>query len=355
MRKRSFMRTSRILLAFLALAIPVAVFGQVGVSISIGPPALPVYEQPICPEDGDIWTPGYWAYDNSISDYYWVPGTWVMAPETGYLWTPGYWGWGNGGYLFNDGYWGPTVGFYGGINYGFGYFGEGYGGGRWDHNHFFYNSSVSHVDVSINHNVYNTVIENRNENHVSFNGGTGGVQARPNHEQEAAAKERHIPAVEAQTRHAETARATPSSRASVNHGSPAVTATSKPGAFPEHGAEATHAAEVPAEKGGAATTPRTVVHPNDLEPVAHPAPANSGNAKADKKYQQQQDKLATQQTQERQKLQQKQEAEHQQPAYKANPQKVEQKHQQQTQALSQRHSAQQQNLQSHQPQARPRK
>ena len=87
------MKTFRILLAFLAIAIPAVVFGQVGVSISIGPPALPVYEQPVCPGDGYIWTPGYWAYDDSISDYYWVDGAWVLAPEEGYLWTPGYWGW----------------------------------------------------------------------------------------------------------------------------------------------------------------------------------------------------------------------------------------------------------------------
>ena len=93
--------------------------------------------------------PGYWAYDDSISDYYWVPGTWVQAPEVGFLWTPGYWGWGEGGYFFNEGYWGETVGFYGGISYGFGYYGEGYGGGRWDHGHFFYNRSESHMDEAI--------------------------------------------------------------------------------------------------------------------------------------------------------------------------------------------------------------
>jgi len=52
-------------------------------------------------------------------EYYWVPGTWVMAPETGYLWTPGYWGWGGDGFMFNEGYWGLSVGFYGGIDYGF--------------------------------------------------------------------------------------------------------------------------------------------------------------------------------------------------------------------------------------------
>src|SRR6202789_4340398 len=98
---------------------------QVRVAITVGPPVLPVYDQPICPGDGYIWTPGYWAYDDA-DGYYWVPGTWIEAPEVGFLWTPGYWGWGNGGYFWNVGYWGPHVGFYGGINYGFGYSGVGF-------------------------------------------------------------------------------------------------------------------------------------------------------------------------------------------------------------------------------------
>jgi len=75
---------------------------QIGISVSFGPPELPVYEQPICPSEGYLWVPGYWAYGDD--DYYWVPGTWVEAPEVGYLWTPGYWGWRDNGYYFNDGY-----------------------------------------------------------------------------------------------------------------------------------------------------------------------------------------------------------------------------------------------------------
>ena len=59
------------------------------------------------------------------------PGVWVRPPQVGLLWTPGYWGWGGGAYLFHAGYWGPHVGFYGGVNYGFGYGGVGFGGGRW--------------------------------------------------------------------------------------------------------------------------------------------------------------------------------------------------------------------------------
>jgi len=157
-------------------------FGQFSVTVGFAPPALPVYEQPVCPGEGYIWTPGYWDYDQDADDYFWVPGTWVLAPEPGFLWTPGYWGWGGEGFLFHVGYWGPVVGFYGGINYGFGYFGEGFEGGRWEGGHFFYNRSVSNVNVTVIHNVYNTrvVNENRVENRVSFNGGNGGKKIKKN-------------------------------------------------------------------------------------------------------------------------------------------------------------------------------
>src|SRR5215470_18665210 len=87
---------------------------SVGISVSFGPPALPVYEQPLCPGDGYIWTPGYWAWDPDAGDYYWVPGTWILAPEASYLWTPPWWGWEGGRFWFHEGWWGPQVGFYGG-------------------------------------------------------------------------------------------------------------------------------------------------------------------------------------------------------------------------------------------------
>ena len=352
------MRIIRLLFAFLILAIPAASFGQIGVSIAVGPPELPVYQQPLCPGDGYLWTPGYWAYDDSVSDYYWVPGAWVQAPEVGYLWTPGYWGWGNGGFLFNEGYWGPTVGFYGGINYGFGYFGEGFGGGRWDGGHFFYNRSVSNIDIGSMHNVYNTRIEVNNDTRVSFNGGKGGVEAHANAQQEAASHERHIPAVAAQSEHARTARANPESRASVNRGKPAVGAeTARPAAAEEHpGTTGAPAEAARAEPEAKAAEPRAAVHPSELAPIAHPAPVDSGNAKADQKYRQQQDKLIASQTQERQNLQRKQDAEHQQltqqKATDARTQQVEQKHAQQTQQLAQKHTAQQRQMQSRQPQPR---
>ena len=47
------------------------------------------------------------------------------------LWTPGYWDWDDGLYIWHEGYWGPEVGFYGGVDYGFGYPGVGFYGGYW--------------------------------------------------------------------------------------------------------------------------------------------------------------------------------------------------------------------------------
>src|SRR5882724_4362009 len=138
------------LLIAVVVAVPASSFGAVFVSVTIAPPLLPVYVQPACPGEGYIWVPGYWAYGHY--GYYWVPGTWVLAPFVGALWTPGYWGWGDGVYLWREGYWGPQVGFYGGINYGFGYVGFGYAGGYWNHGTFFYNTTVNNVNRTIVHN-----------------------------------------------------------------------------------------------------------------------------------------------------------------------------------------------------------
>src|SRR5271154_879909 len=139
--------------ALLATALPPASHAQL-LTITLIPPELPVYEQPAIPEPGYIWTPGYWAYGDD--GYYWVPGTWVHPPEVGVLWTPGYWGWSGGVYIFHAGYWGPHVGFYGGINYGFGYGGVGYAGGYWHNGGFFYNRAVANVNVGVIHNTYHT-------------------------------------------------------------------------------------------------------------------------------------------------------------------------------------------------------
>ena len=199
----------------------------IGISVRIGPPALPVYVQPICPGAGYHWIPGYWAWSDD-SGYYWVPGTWVVAP-VGMLWTPGYWGFAGGFYGWHAGYWGPHVGFYGGINYGFGYGGVGFAGGEWRGGTFFYNRSVMNVNVTNVTNVYNrTVIVNNT--HTSFNG-PGGIAARPTPQEEAYEREPHTAALAAQTEHEHAASQNRQLFASENHGRPAIAATGKPGEF----------------------------------------------------------------------------------------------------------------------------
>src|SRR5260370_10432365 len=216
-------------------ALPHAASAQVSIGISVGfaPPLLPVYAQPICPGEGYIWTPGYWSWDPDDEDYYWVPGTWVLAPEVGLLWTPSYWAWGGTAFVFYEGYWGPVVGFYGGINYGYGYFGRGYEGGRWDGGRFYYNRTVNNNNVTEIHNVYNPTVVNNNVTvtRVSYNGGNGGVNARATAQEQTAARERHIRPVAAQIQHVQAARSNRELQASQNHGKPPIAATQRPGAF----------------------------------------------------------------------------------------------------------------------------
>jgi hypothetical protein len=360
-----------LLLAILILVSPAAATARVYVAITIAPPALPVYEQPICPGDGYIWTPGYWAWDDDFDDYYWVPGTWVFPPSVGLFWTPGYWGWDGGRFVFYDGYWGPQVGFYGGIDYGFGYFGEGFEGGRWDNGRFFYNRSVTNVNVTVIHNVYNENVRNNvTVNHVSYNGGNGGTNARPTPQDRSAMNGRHIPPVAAQVQHVQAARNDTGLRASENHGKPPVAATPQPGAFNDRRAVSARNAGAPysppsrplRDSGGNAVRgaennnnhPSMAIHPNQLPPFERPAHPNTGHSKLDQKYQQQQEKLATRQQQDRQQLQQRQDQEHQrmtqQRANDARTQQLEQKHQQQTQQMVQRHSQQTQTLERRQQQ-----
>jgi len=343
-----------LILAAAVLCITSSSFAAVGFMITIAPPPLPVYEQPLCPGDGYLWTPGYWAWGDDFDDYYWVPGTWILAPEVGYLWTPPYWGWSVDHFVFYDGYWGPTIGFYGGINYGFGYFGTGFVGGRWDGGHFFYNRAVMNINVTNINNVYETRVDTTVVNHVSYNGGRGGLDVRPTAEQEAAAHERHIGPVAAQAEHVQMARSNVDLRASHNEGKPPIAATERPSDFKGSGVVKAR------EAGGAYTRPENAGHPGneartttathvkDLPAAERPAAPNTGDAKLDKKYQQEQNKQYAQQQKERQKLQQQQEKEDQRAAKQTNDaqrQQMEQRHQQQTQQMFQRHQQQQQQMQ----------
>lgn len=236
MRKAYLLPVVVMVLSFSMLALPKPASAQVaiGISVRIGPPVLPVYVQPVCPGPDYIWVPGYWAW--GPGGYYWVPGTWVLAPEPGLLWTPGWWGYSAGLYVWHPGYWGRHVGFYGGINYGYGYFGVGYVGGEWRNHHFYYNRAVSNVNINVIRNVYeNRRFRRLSSSRVSYNGGAHGVNARPTREQRQWDRERRHGRTALQDRHDMDARNNRALHYSENHGRPPIAATQRPTEFSGRG------------------------------------------------------------------------------------------------------------------------
>ena len=216
------------------------------------PPPLPEYSQPPDPDPNYIWTPGYWSY--APTGYYWVPGAWTEPPYTGALWTPGYWGGDGPGYRFHHGFWAAHIGFYGGINYGFGYVGTGYQGGYWNGPHFFYNQYANNININVNPGfreavyqrdvrVNNEVINNRvvnnttitnvtvnntHINNVSYNGGRGGVQAAPRPAELAVLREQRVPPMQAQVQARTVAAKNPQQFFAKNQGHPAEVAAARP-------------------------------------------------------------------------------------------------------------------------------
>ena len=371
------MRIARLLFSLLLVAgilgIPAPSHAQVavGVSIRIGPPALPVYAQPICPGPGYLWAPGYWAY--GPDGYFWVPGTWVLAPEPGLLWTPGYWGWNEGFYVWHGGYWGPTVGFYGGINYGFGYTGVGFFGGYWRGGNYYYNRSVTNVNVTVIHNTYNTTVINEHvNNHVSFNGGPGGINARATREEMEAEHEHHVAMTAEQNHHVEAARGDSRFLASQNHGRPDVAATPRSGEFRgrgiEHGknrpdtradfnhperAQENNARNRDDRASDRSDRPRDNGRiRDDRPPSARGSEGRFSNSKLDERHQRENDKIQRQQDAERQKMQQRHDQERQnlsrQNADQHRQDQLQRRQQQQMDQMNRKHEQQSQKLQQHQ-------
>ncbi len=299
----AFLRSARwLLLALVITLIPVSSRAGVFISVNFGPPPMPVYVQPPCPAPDLMWIPGYWHY--GPFGYYWVPGTWVAAPEPGLLWTPGYWGWVNGAYIFHDGYWGRHIGYYGGVNYGYGYGGIGFAGGEWRGGHFAYNTAVINVNTTVIHTTYidRTIVERNtivNPGHVAYSGGPGGIHHDPAPEERMAEHEQHQAPTAFQQQHIAAAKADTTSYAKNNGGHPQNLAVAKPlapGSHPapvnhpetstkamapgshlgevEHPTPETHPAPaahaMPAEHPAPMTHPAPASHP---APVAHPAPA----------------------------------------------------------------------------------
>lgn len=226
-------RSARWLLLALLLPLIPATRANAGVFISVGfaPPVLPVYVQPPCPEPNLMWVPGYWAY--GPDGYYWVPGAWVPAPYEGALWTPPYWGYEGAVYVFHPGYWGWHVGYYGGVNYGFGYFGRGFVGGVWHGGIFAYNTAVVRVNTVVIRNVYvdRTVIRDHEIAHgsrVAYNGGPGGIRYQPSAEERAAMREQHVPPTQAQQQRIREAQTNRAAYFNANHGRPQEAAMARP-------------------------------------------------------------------------------------------------------------------------------
>ena len=218
------------------------------------PPPLPEYDQPPAPEPDYLWTPGYWNY--GPVGYYWVPGVWCAPPFYGALWTPPYWGFYGGRYLFHRGYWGPHVGFYGGVDYGFGYVGFGYFGGYWRGHDFFYNRAVTNVGPGF-HNAYDRAVVYNGQhfgphpsNRVDFNGGRGGLNVQPRPSELAAAHEAHYAPVSAQRDVRVAAAANHGQAFAANGGHPAEAFSSRPAGSRESIASAPH--EQPFNHAGAA-------------------------------------------------------------------------------------------------------
>ena len=225
-----------------SLLAPLCGWAQAYPAIEQAPPPLPIYAQPPIPGDGYIWTPGYWAWNAAESDYYWVPGTWVLAPMVGQLWTPGYWAFEGSGYLWHLGYWGLSVGYYGGLNYGYGYTGVGYQGGRWVGDRFHYNRAVSNLGSAQTSGAYSArVIRGSASTHVSYNGGVAGRRAEPTRAERGASTGEHGKPTDDQLQHEHAALSMPAQRSSTNHGAPMVAATPRPSGFGERGSEQSRA------------------------------------------------------------------------------------------------------------------
>jgi len=200
--------------------------------VKTAPPPIPSYAQPAIPEEGYLWMPGFWTRREDVRDYYWVPGTWVKPPRPGLLWTPPYWSRIEDGYAFHAGYWDETVGFYGGINYGYGYAGDGYQGGRWEDGTFFYNRATNNLgSLNIAHLYDQTIADADPSIHVSFNGGSRGIEARPTPQQESLARDRHVAPTAEQQRHFEMAAKDRSLYSKLNHDKPGIAATPRAGVF----------------------------------------------------------------------------------------------------------------------------
>jgi hypothetical protein len=171
------------------------------------------------------------------------------------------------------------VGFYGGVNYGFGYGGSGFDGGRWQGGHFAYNTAVMHVNTSVIHNTYSQRVS-YGSNRTSFNGGPGGVSARPS-EGEAAMARQHgqSASVPAAQQRATAGGQVPARQATENRGRPTNTAAARP-------AEANNRSAEPQNRMAKSAAPSSVKPEQHQAVGTRAAPQQTHEAKPEQVRQQ---------------------------------------------------------------------
>lgn len=248
---------------------------DIDLSAADAPPPLLNDEQAPCPDQGYLWTPGYWGWRGA--GHYWVPGAWVRPPRAGLLWTPGYWAFMGGLYVFHAGYWGPHIGYYGGINYGYGYVGSGYVGGHWVGSVFVYNKAVSNVNASVVHYSYSEIaIDHVAISNVSYNGGPGGTTATPTADERAAAAEPHMSATPRQRQIDLQSASNPELMARTNTAHPVTAATRTSAVVRPPGIAKVESATATTASGahsGTHAQPTTTPHRQGA--VEHPIPRDS--------------------------------------------------------------------------------
>ncbi|HEY5341696.1 MAG TPA: hypothetical protein VIK27_11765, partial [Candidatus Aquilonibacter sp.] len=115
------------------------------------------------------------------------------------------------------------------MNYGYGYYGRGYEGGRWRGRKFEYNTAITHVNRTIIRNVYyDCAVANNHWNHVSYNGGRGGITARPTASEQAFQRGKHFGPTHVQMQHARFAATNHAAFSSANHGRPVTATVARP-------------------------------------------------------------------------------------------------------------------------------
>ena len=120
--------------------------------------------------------------------------------------------------------------FYGGINYGFGYSGDGYQRGRWQKTAFLYNQAANNLGaVKVAHTYDQAIPVDNSAVQASFNGGSRGTKTQPTSEQEELAHGEHVAPTAKQQAHFEMAAKDRSLYSKLNGGEPGIAGTSHAG------------------------------------------------------------------------------------------------------------------------------